>query len=216
MRSNCNVSNDSATLRHDLFASGTRVPDVMRAPYLGPVVHRASSASTSALPLAIAARNLRFSFSPTDKARLHSIRRTSLWTRWVEARPHQRRASGMPFPQGIGSRCTEARVDWQPRKVREREDLCTNTEKDQSLVKLLEEPAGRWRVTRLGGQHCREGQCWSDEVLLHQVREWRNSDTDDKKKSVCLLSRHLGQKHSNEMFLWRNGPCTSSRARSRL
>ena len=32
MRSNCNVSDDSATLRHDLFASGTRVPDVMRAP----------------------------------------------------------------------------------------------------------------------------------------------------------------------------------------
>ena len=106
MRSNCNVSDDSATLRHDLFASGTRVPDVMRAPLLGPVVHGASSAPTSALPLATAARNLRLSVSPTDRSAAPSpqvsFRLTSLWTRWVEERPHQRRASGMPVPGESG------------------------------------------------------------------------------------------------------------------
>ena len=52
-------------------------------------------------------------------------------------------------------------------------------------------------------------------ILYQGSKQWRSSDTDDKKKSVCLLSRHVGQKHSNEMPHWRNGPRTSSRAQSR-
>ena len=50
---------------------------------------------------------------------------------------------------------------------------------------------------------------------LSSSKEWRSRGTDDKNKSVCLLSRHVGQ-HSNEMLHWRNVPWTSSRARSRL
>ena len=202
MRSICNVSDDSATLRHDLFASGTRVPDVKRAPQLGPVVHGASSASTSAFPLATAARNLRLSFSPTDKSAApspqDSFRLTSLWTHWVEARPHQRCASGMPVPRGIGSRCTEARVEWQPRQVRERWDPCTDTRKRPILGKASGGAAiqnssrgcdcGGWRVTRLGGQDCREA---SDEVLLYQVRRNGEAATRMTKIKVCVSCRAM-------------------------
>ena len=170
------------------------------------MVHLASTASTSALPRATAARNLRRSFSPTDKCAApspqDSFRLTSLWTRWVEARPHQRRASGMTFPQGIGSRCTEALVEWQPRQVREREDFCTNTEKDQSWVKLLEEPTtiqnssrdcdcGKLASNAAGRPGLSRGQCWSDEVVLYQVRRNGEAATRTTKRKVCVSCRAM-------------------------
>ena len=193
------------------------------------MVHGAS-ASTSALPLATAARNLRLSFSPTDRSAApspqDSFRLTSLWTRWVEARPHQRRASGVPVPRGIGS--SEARVEWQPRQVRERGGLCTNTEKGPIPGKASGGPDRNseleqgLRLREDGEQHGWEARIVGRPMLVRRgaslpiSKEWRRSDTDDKNKSVCLLSRHVGQKHSNEMPHWRNGPWTSSRARSRL
>ena len=150
-------------------------------------VEEGQSAPTSALPLATAARNLRLSFSPTDRSVAPSPQvsfpLTSLWTRWAEARPHQRRASGMPVPRGIGSRCTEARVEWQPRLVRERGDLCTNTRKRPIFGKASSgadrNSVGRPMLVRRGAS-------------FSSSKEWRSSDTDDKNKSVCLFSRLVG------------------------
>ena len=171
------------------------------------MVHGAS-APTSALPLATPARNLRLSFSPTNRSAAPSPQvsfpLTSLWTRWAEARPHQRRASGMPVPRGIGSRCTEARVEWQPRQVRERGDLCTNTRKRPILGKAsrgadrnsefkqqLRCDCGQMASNTAGRPRLSGGQCWSDEALLYQVRRNGEAATRTTKIKVCVSSRAL-------------------------
>ena len=172
------------------------------------MVHGASSAPTSALLLATAARNLRLSVSPTDRSAAPSpqvsFRLTSLWTRWAEARPHQRRASGMPVPRGIGSRCTEAREEWQPSLVRERGDLCTNTRKRPILGKAsrgadrnselkqgLRCDCGQMASNTAGRPRLSGGQCWSDEALLYQVRRNGEAATRTTKIKVCVSCRAL-------------------------
>ena len=171
------------------------------------MVHGAS-APTSALHLATAARNLRLSFSPTDRSVAPSPQvsfpLTSLWTRWAEARPHQRRASGMPVPRGIGSRCTDARVEWQPRQVRERGDLCTNTRKRPILGKASSGPdrnselkqglrcdCGQMASNTAGTPRLSGGQCWSDEALLYQVRRNGEAGARTTKIKVCVSCRAL-------------------------
>ena len=93
-------------------------------------------------------------------------------------------------------------MEWQPRQVREREDLCTNTEKDQSLVKLLEEPTtiqnssrdcdcGKMASNAAGRPGLSGGQCCSDEVLLHQVRRNGEAAIRTTKRKVCVSCRAM-------------------------
>ena len=142
------------------------------------------------------------------KAALHpagSFRLSSLLTRSRKALPRLCRASGVLLPRGTASVYRRPWTEWQPRQMREREDVCPQAEKYQSSLELQMEPtaiqnlcrdsdSGKMASTTTGRPGFSGSHCCPDDQLLYQVRrngEAATGTTADRRawtgSAVCQM-----------------------------